>query len=59
MSKLRGKFAKDYCGIVAKDYCRVIARAIRAKTHFKLRKQLMVNKKKHIFNYKNKTYFKF
>ena len=46
MSALRGKFAKDYCQIITKDCCRIITRAIRAKTHFKLSKQLTLNNKK-------------
>ena len=58
MWEMHGKIAKDYCRIFAKGYCRIITRAIRAKTYFKLSKQLILNDKRLILNYKSEAYFK-
>ena len=55
LSTLLEKFAKEYYRIIAKDYVHIITRVIRAKIYFKIQKQLILNYKRLISNYKNNT----
>ena len=54
--EMQGKLEKDYCQIVAKDYCQINKMSHSCQNLFEIIKtQFILNCKKLVFNYKNKT----